>query len=77
MAWTDRIWPPRYWTVKSDYVVAAGPERRQLAAPDARSLRARRASMLSSARPSATAIGRELRAAWESPWWCRQRLRHA
>jgi hypothetical protein len=65
-AWTDRIWPSRYWTVKSDYAEAAGPERRQLAASDARSLRARRASMLSSARSSATAISRELRAAWES-----------
>jgi hypothetical protein len=38
--------------------VAVGPERRQLAASDARSLRARQASMLSSARSSATAIGR-------------------
>jgi hypothetical protein len=54
-----------HWTVKSDYAVAAGPERRQLASSDARSLRARRASMPSIPRFSATAIGRELRAAWE------------
>ncbi|GAA1328347.1 hypothetical protein GCM10009610_64460 [Pseudonocardia xinjiangensis] len=39
-------------------MVAAGPEWRQLAAWDARSLRALRASMLSSERSSATAIGR-------------------